>query len=104
MRTAIFPGESTQVQQLSKIFNVMGTPSEDDWPGVTLLPEYMEFEKREPLDMKHFFRRSSDSSHELPADYDLLLNLLQLNPKKRLSAEEVLFLSIDRENAFSRFA
>lgn len=92
LRTAIFPGEATNVNQLAKIFNVMGTPQETDWPGVTLLPNYVEFEQREPLDLKPLFRsRGSDgNSQQQPLDYDLLTRLLQLNPNKRMTAGQAL--------------
>jgi cyclin-dependent kinase 7 len=48
-------GES-DVDQLAKIFNLVGTPSEAAWPGVTSLPSYMEFEPREALDLAPLFR------------------------------------------------
>ncbi|CAO3649190.1 unnamed protein product [Mucor hiemalis] len=36
---AILPGES-QIDQLFRIFRLLGTPSEDVWPGVSTLPDY----------------------------------------------------------------
>ncbi|MCD9560418.1 Cell division control protein 2 A [Datura stramonium] len=35
----LFPGDS-EIDELFKIFRVMGTPNEDTWPGVTSLPDY----------------------------------------------------------------
>ena len=35
----LFPGDS-EIGQLFKIFSVLGTPNEENWPGVTKLPEY----------------------------------------------------------------
>ncbi|CAN4128401.1 unnamed protein product [Withania somnifera] len=35
----LFPGDS-EIDELFKIFSVMGTPNEDTWPGVTSLPDY----------------------------------------------------------------
>nr|XP_027085244.1 cell division control protein 2 homolog A-like isoform X3 [Coffea arabica] len=35
----LFPGDS-EIDELFKIFRVMGTPNEDTWPGVTSLPDF----------------------------------------------------------------
>ena len=36
------------IDQLARIFRVLGTPTESSWKGVTDLPNYVEFEKWEP--------------------------------------------------------
>lgn len=38
----LFEGDS-QIHQMFKIFQLLGTPSEDIWPGVTALPDYNDF-------------------------------------------------------------
>ncbi|KAK2437476.1 cell division control protein C [Trifolium repens] len=35
----LFPGDS-EIDELFKIFRIMGTPNEDTWPGVTSLPDF----------------------------------------------------------------
>lgn len=35
----LFPGDS-EIDQIFKIFRIMGTPDEDCWPGVSQLPDY----------------------------------------------------------------
>ena len=35
----LFPGSSIS-DQLQRIFKVLGTPTEETWPGVSQLPEY----------------------------------------------------------------
>ncbi|KAK6926214.1 Protein kinase domain [Dillenia turbinata] len=35
----LFPGDS-EIDELFKIFRVMGTPNDDTWPGVTSLPDF----------------------------------------------------------------
>ena len=35
-----FPGVRDIFDQLDKIFRVVGTPTEDTWPGVSRLPNY----------------------------------------------------------------
>ncbi|CAH8468361.1 unnamed protein product [Heterobilharzia americana] len=37
---AAFPGSKDSVDQLDKIFRIMGTPTEETWPGVSKLPKY----------------------------------------------------------------
>jgi len=37
--TAIFPGDS-EIDQIFKIFQALGTPNEKTWPGVSQLPDY----------------------------------------------------------------
>lgn len=39
MKRALFPGDS-EIDQLYKIFRIMGTPTEDTWKGVSLLPDF----------------------------------------------------------------
>ncbi len=39
------------MQQLGKIFNVLGTPTRVDWPDVELLPNYVEFEACEAMSL-----------------------------------------------------
>uniref|UniRef100_M1BLC9 cyclin-dependent kinase n=1 Tax=Solanum tuberosum TaxID=4113 RepID=M1BLC9_SOLTU len=47
----LFPGDS-EIDELFKIFRVVGTPNEDTWPGVTSLPDYKStFPKWPPKDL-----------------------------------------------------
>ncbi len=38
LRQPLFPGDS-DVDQLYKIFSILGTPTEESWPGFNLLPD-----------------------------------------------------------------
>eukprot|EP01040_Poterioochromonas_malhamensis_P002350 gene2350-2497_t len=93
LRIALFPGNS-DIEQLGKIFNVLGTPNLEDWPGMNLLPNYVEFEPREPLDLSKIFSKPRDNSSStgsaLSSDLDLILKMLALNPAKRISASKAL--------------
>lgn len=43
----LFPGEG-EVDQISCIFNVLGAPNEDTWPGSSLLPHFSKISYRAP--------------------------------------------------------
>ena len=49
-QVALFPGDS-ELQQLLHIFKLLGTPSEDEWPGVTKLRDWHEFPNWAPQDL-----------------------------------------------------
>mmetsp|Transcript_23158 Transcript_23158/g.60536 ORF Transcript_23158/g.60536 Transcript_23158/m.60536 type:complete len:349 (+) Transcript_23158:87-1133(+) len=83
-RFAIFPGEMTDLSQLEKIFTVMGTPSEESWPGVTALPNYVPFTEMKRVPLVHRFTAMS------PDAVSLMEGLLSLCPEKRLTATEAL--------------
>lgn len=86
LRSPLFPGIETPVSQLSKIYNVLGNPTEETWPGVTTLPAYVEFESRDPLDLKQLFPKRHGM---VPSEYYLLMKLLAYDPRKRFSVREV---------------
>ena len=83
------------VHQLAKIFNILGTPREEDWPDVELLPNYVEFEKCDPISLQPLicpqtFLSSQQSIEEANSRLDLLMKMLELNPNKRITAKEVI--------------
>lgn len=45
----------TDIEQLSMIFQNLGTPSEASWPGVQALPNYLEFQRTQPPPLKSIF-------------------------------------------------
>jgi cyclin-dependent kinase len=59
----MFPGDS-EIDQMFKIFKILGTPTEENWPGVTTLPQYeVSFPKWKATELKshiHF----NDSEEE----------------------------------------
>ncbi|KAJ1387611.1 kinase-like domain-containing protein, partial [Ochromonadaceae sp. CCMP2298] len=86
-RVPLFPGDS-DLQQLAKIFNLLGTPNSGNWPTASLLPQYMEFEPRLALSLLPLFRRGGVGG--VPAEQDLLLKMLALDPAKRITAAQAL--------------
>lgn len=95
----------TDIGQLGKIFNVLGTPRESSWPMVTALPEYVVFEPREAIPIQQLlpcmcvvpttpfsltFLHRPYSQYDVRPLLDLVLQLLVLNPNQRLSAVQAL--------------
>jgi CTD kinase subunit alpha len=85
-KTAIFKGFD-EISQLCKIFNVMGTPSLEDWPDISELPW---FEMLKPKVNKASQFEDQYQSIMSPSSFDLASRLLTLNPKTRLTAEQAL--------------
>jgi cyclin-dependent kinase 7 len=88
LRNPLFQAESeSAIEQLQKIFNVLGTPAPDAWPGVTSLPDYVVFTPTEPLDLRHLF---VNQYQQPPAAFNVLMQLLELDPNARGSCEHAL--------------
>ncbi|KAG2375139.1 hypothetical protein C9374_010143 [Naegleria lovaniensis] len=83
LRVPLFPGDS-DIDQLGKIFACLGTPSEEEWPGVKLLPNYIEFEPFPKTDFSALFTAASRDA------IDLISKLLVFDPNKRITAQQAL--------------
>ncbi|KAG5578275.1 hypothetical protein H5410_058409 [Solanum commersonii] len=80
----LFPGDS-EIDELFKIFRVVGTPIEDTWTGVTSLPDYKStFPKWPPKDLATVVPNLDT------AGFDLLGKMLCLDPSKRITARSAL--------------
>lgn len=78
----LFPG-SSEIDELFKIFKVLGTPTEETWPGVTSLQDWNEdFPVWPKLNIGKFYPRLCKDG------VDLLEQLLDCNPRCRLTARE----------------
>jgi cyclin-dependent kinase len=82
-KTPLFPGDC-EWQQLLHIFKLLGTPTEEMWPGVTRLRDWHDCPKWKPQPLDKYF--TSLDKHGL----DLLSRLLEYDPARRLSAKEAL--------------
>ncbi|EPS96765.1 hypothetical protein FOMPIDRAFT_1025270 [Fomitopsis schrenkii] len=77
----LFPGDS-EIDQIFKIFRVLGTPSEDNWPGVSQLPDY------KPTFPHWSAQDLGDHVPVLDEDgLDLLRAMLTYDTTKRISAK-----------------
>jgi len=81
LRTPYFAGDS-DLDQLSKIFSALGTPTEETWPGVTSLAHYVSFDPCTPTPFRVLFSAAKEDA------IDLLGRMLRFNPSSRISAEE----------------
>ncbi|XP_028776901.1 cell division control protein 2 homolog C [Neltuma alba] len=82
-RQALFPGDS-EFQQLLNIFRLLGTPNEEQWPGVTSLRDWHVYPRWEPQNLA----RAVPSLG--PEGVDLLSKMLKYNPAERISAKAAL--------------
>jgi len=81
---ALFPGKDTR-DQLNRIFRALGTPNEELWPGVSLLPEYRkDFTVYPPQPLSSLVFRKEEEG------LALLGEMLKYNPIARITAEKAL--------------
>jgi cell division cycle 2-like protein len=86
LRKALFESER-EIEQIDKIFRIVGTPNEASWPGYTKLPACSMFR------FKEYPHRLQDVAglNQLPAAaLDLLRKLLLCDPNQRITAEQAL--------------
>ena len=80
----LLSGDS-EIDQIFKIFNLMGTPNENVWPGVKDLPDF-----KTSLPKFKTKNMADACPHASPEAIDLLEQMLNLDPDRRLTAEEVM--------------
>ncbi|PRP77656.1 cell cycle related kinase isoform 1 [Planoprotostelium fungivorum] len=85
LSTPLFRGES-DIDQLHRIIQVLGTPTEDNWPGVSDLPDYhkINFQHTERVPWAKLLPDVPERA------VSLLSQLLALDPAKRISADEAM--------------
>jgi len=94
----LFPGKEKEQQnpnsfqddQVAKIFNILGRPTPEQWPGVVCLPEWKTV-------MSHFrsckgkgLRNEVEKYRLCPLAMDLLQQMLLYDPQQRISATDAL--------------
>ena len=82
---ALFPGDC-EIDQLFKIFEVLGTPTEETWPGVSQLPDYKpSFPKFRGQGLRKVLGPTLSE-----AGLDLMEKMLTMDPIKRISCKDAL--------------
>lgn len=83
-RNPLFSGDS-EIDQIFKIFDIYGTPNEETWPGITKLPEYkLTFPQFKAKGLRTRNKRLDEDG------FDLLSQMLQIVPSRRISAKRAL--------------
>lgn len=81
LQTALFPGDS-EIDQLYKIFQVLGTPTEKEWSGISSLPNYKSsFPNWKGASIKQYLKALDSDA------VDLLEKMLVYDPSQRISAK-----------------
>lgn len=84
LKDFLFRGDG-EIDQLTKIFKTLGNGNEQTWPGVSSLPNYMEFECEQiEGGLPSLFPDQSDGFKRL------ISGMVSLDPAKRLTVEECL--------------
>lgn len=90
IRTPYVAG-NTELHQVSLICQAMGTPTEENWPGVTSLPDYavaVDTSNIIPLRGREHYQAMFGTVG--PEGVDLLMAMLRLDPRKRITMEDSL--------------
>lgn len=79
----LFPGNN-DIDQMSKVFQIMGNPTSASWPGVELLPDFSKvgFPVMDPIK----FNILIPYAHA--KDINLIEQMIILDPKKRITAHD----------------
>ncbi|KAJ3070333.1 Cyclin-dependent kinase catalytic subunit [Podochytrium sp. JEL0797] len=80
----LFPGDS-EIDEIFKIFRVLGTPNEDVWPGISQLPDY-----KDNFPQWHAKPLAQITPGLCEDGLDLLQSLLVYDPAYRISAKRAL--------------
>ena len=78
----------TEIGQVSVVCQAIGTPTEENWPGVTKLQDYTVPEPHTPVYGRDHYQMRFGAAG--PDGVDLLTRMLALDPRNRITAQEVL--------------
>ncbi|KAI9668314.1 MAG: TFIIH complex serine/threonine-protein kinase subunit kin28 [Bathelium mastoideum] len=89
LRTPFMAG-GTEMDQVYLIGQAVGTPTEENWPGVSKLPDYVSVDKKDvvPLRDRNYFLGLFGTAGG--QGVDLLMKMLVLDPRKRVTAKQIL--------------
>ena len=69
-----------------RIFDLFGTPNDQNWPQVKSLPDYVDFKPVQQKPLKFVFSAVNNDT------ISVLDSMLQLNPSKRCTCTEVFII------------
>ncbi|KAL2351341.1 kinase-like domain-containing protein [Cryomyces antarcticus] len=78
----------TDIETANKISETIGTPTEDNWPGVTQLKAYLAPTNIVPVKRKPFYMDLFSSLGS--SGVDLMMSMFVLDPRKRATSKQVL--------------
>ncbi|KAF2801587.1 Pkinase-domain-containing protein [Mytilinidion resinicola] len=84
---AIFPGDGGEINQLDKVYNILGTPTIAEWPGIV---DMQWFELLRPTERKASTFADKYRERVTTQAFDLLEGMFQFDPVARPSASDVL--------------
>ena len=84
---AIFPGDGGEINQLDKVYNILGTPTKSEWPGLVDMPW---FELLRPTERRTNIFAEKYRERLTPAAFELLQAMFLYDPAKRPTAGDVL--------------
>ena len=74
---------------LNSIFSILGAPNELNWPGFSKIGSKIRFESKE-VDSETALLSMCKYFKDDPLAFDLFVNLVKLDPSKRLTPKEAL--------------
>lgn len=83
LRTPYLPGEN-DIDQIKTIYKALGSPTENEWPSMTTLPNYVKFDEsflKTPFNMLF-----TAAGHDA---IDLLQKMFIFDPAKRITVDQV---------------
>ncbi|KAG8516128.1 Cyclin-dependent kinase 7, partial [Galemys pyrenaicus] len=83
LRVPFLPGDS-DLDQLTRIFETLGTPTEEQWPDMCSLPDFVTFKSFPGIPLQHIFSAAGDDL------LDLIQGLFLFNPCTRITAAQAL--------------
>jgi cyclin-dependent kinase 7 len=81
---------TNDIEQLQRIFELMGTPSDDLWPLAKQLPKHLVFTHLPPMSVPWPETLFPESCQAASGTADFIQSLLALDPNDRVSAKEAL--------------
>jgi len=89
----MLPGKG-EIDQIEKMYKLLGTPNEEIWPGYSHLPHVKNYKwKKYPANkLREKFPKASYHGGPYLSDvgFDLLLKMLTYDPKRRITATDAL--------------